>query len=63
MVSDGERPLVRDAFTLKETAVKLGISYVSVCRLVKRQLLKPSRGLRTPIVSQKEIDRYLAETQ
>jgi len=36
---------------------------VSVWRLVKRGLLKPSLALRRPLVSQVELDRFLKETQ
>lgn len=53
----------RDAYTLKETAGKLGISYMSVFRLVKRGLLKPCVALRIKLISQREIDRFLREGQ
>jgi hypothetical protein len=55
--------LQRDAFTMRETAQKLGISYMSVFRLVQRGLLKPSVALRVRLFSQKEIDRFLRESQ
>jgi hypothetical protein len=61
--NDSERPLQRDAFTMKETAAKLGISYMSVFRLVKRGLLKPCLAMRIKLISQKEIDRFLSEGQ
>jgi predicted site-specific integrase-resolvase len=57
------RGLQRDAFSMKETAEKLGISYMSVFRLVKRGLLKPCVALRIKLISQKEIDRFLKEGQ
>lgn len=53
----------RDAYTMKETAEKLGISYMSVFRLVKRGLLKPCVALRIKLISQREIDRFLREGQ
>jgi len=53
----------RDAYTLKETAQKLGISYMSVFRLVKRGQLKPCVALRIKLISQLEIERFLRESQ
>jgi len=58
-----DRVLQRDAYTMRETAVKLGISYMSVFRLVKKGLLKPCVALRIKLISQKEIDRFLREGQ
>lgn len=52
----------RLAFSIKETAQQLGMSYISVWRLIKRGLLKPSRALRTPKISHEEILRFLRET-
>jgi hypothetical protein len=57
------KTLQRDAFTLRETAEKLGISYMSAFRLVQRGLLKPCVALRIKLISQKEIDRFLREGQ
>ena len=50
--------LPRVAFTMRETAQILGISYISVHRLVKRGLLRSSNALRTKIISAKEIERF-----
>ncbi len=58
-----EQPLRRDAYTLKETAQKLGISYMSAFRLVQRGLLKPCVALRIKLISQREIDRFLRDSQ
>jgi hypothetical protein len=55
--------LPRLGFTMKETAAILNISYMSVFRLTKRGLLKPSNGLRTKIFSLQEIERYLRDTK
>lgn len=46
-----------------ETAEILGVSYISVHRLTKRGLLRPSRALRRMIFSGEEIDRFLRETR
>ncbi len=52
----------RLAFSLRETAQLLGTSYVSIWRLIRRGLLRPSRALRTPKISREEIERFLRET-
>ena len=44
---------------LAQTALALGISQMSVRRLVKRGLLKPSRALRTLVFARREIERFL----
>jgi excisionase family DNA binding protein len=52
--------LRRRAFSVAETAVILGVSAVSVRRLIVRGLLQPNRTLRHIRISEAEIDRYLA---
>lgn len=61
--NESNRALQRDAFTMKETAAKLGISYMSVFRLAKRGFLKPCVAMRIKLFSQREIDRFLKEGQ
>jgi hypothetical protein len=46
----------------REAAELLGISAVSVDRLVQRGLLKPSRALRRPLFSEEELLRFLKDT-
>jgi len=58
-----DRVLQRGACTIKETAQKLGISYMSVFRLVQRGMLKPCVALRIKLISQREIDRFLKDGQ
>lgn len=53
---------LRLAYTRKETAEILGVCTLSVDRLTKRGLLRPSRALRRPLYSKAEIERFLAET-
>ena len=53
----------RLAFTSEEAAEALGISLVTLWRLEKRGLLKPSRALRTPRWSRAEIERFLENTK
>jgi hypothetical protein len=40
-----------------------GISQVTLWRLVKRGLIRPSRALRTPLFSRTEIQRFLDSTK
>jgi hypothetical protein len=55
-------PLPKLAYTMAETAEMLGISYISVHRLIQRGLLRSSRALRHKIISRREIDRFLETT-
>ena len=52
----------RLAYTMKETAEILGVSYITVHRLIQRGLLKPSLALRHKIIPKFEIERFLKET-
>src|SRR2546430_16676684 len=55
--------LPRLAYTVQETAHVLGgVCPKTVRRLIARKLLRPSRGLRCPLVPIWEIVRYLVET-
>ncbi len=56
------QPLDRLAFTINETAAMLGISPVSVYRLLKRGLLRSSTALRHKLIPKTEIDRFLKTT-
>lgn len=49
----------RMACSMKEAAEILGISYISVWRLVTRGKLRAVSVLRTKIIPLKEIDRFL----
>ena len=52
----------RLAYSMAETAAVLGISYISVHRLLKRGLLKSSSVLRTKLIAKSEIERFLKES-
>ncbi len=54
---------LRLAHTRLEAARLLGISPNSLDRLVRRGLLKPSRALRRPLFSLRELQRFLDETE
>jgi excisionase family DNA binding protein len=57
-----ERPaeIRRRAFSIGETAMILGVSAVSIRRLIARGLLRPNRTLRHLRISESEITRFLA---
>lgn len=50
------------ALTREEAGEALGISAVTVDRLAKRGLLRPSRATRRPLYSVVEVERFLKET-
>ena len=50
------------ALTREEAGEALGISAVTVDRLAKRGLLRPSRATRRPLYSITEIERFLRES-
>ena len=52
----------RLAYSRTETAKLLGISPITVDRLAKRGLLRPSRATKTPFVLKTEIQRFLDDT-
>lgn len=54
--------MARLAFSRREAADLLGISEPSLDRLVQRGLLRPSRALRRPLFTAREIERFLADT-
>jgi len=57
-----EKRGLRLALSRIEVAEILGIAPNSVDRLTKRGLLNPSRALRRPLYSLKEIERFLNDT-
>jgi len=57
-----KRVVPKLALTRAETAEALGITPVTVDRLAKRGLLRPSRATRRPLYSLQEIERFLNET-
>jgi hypothetical protein len=50
------------ALTRAEAAEAIGVSAVTIDRLTKRGLLRPSRATRRPLYAVKEIERFLAAT-
>ncbi len=54
--------LPRLAYTMQETADILGVSYITVHRLLKHGLLKCSSAVRHKLIPASEIERFLKET-
>ena len=55
-------PLPRLAYSLREAAEVLGLSYSSCFRLVQRGLLRSSNALRHKLIPAIEIERFLKDT-
>lgn len=54
--------LPRLAFTMKETAEILGVSYITVHRLLKRGKLRASDAIRNKVIPRTEIEKFLRES-
>ena len=59
---NAERPTPKLALTRVEAARAIGQSAVTIDRLTKRGLLRPSRATRRPVYPVWEIERFLRET-
>jgi excisionase family DNA binding protein len=55
-----EGKLPRLAYSMQETAEILGLSYITVFRLVQRGLLRSVSATRHKLIPRKEIERFLA---
>ncbi|MGJ3242526.1 MAG: helix-turn-helix domain-containing protein [Opitutales bacterium] len=61
-LSDSKPPSPRLAYSRVEAAAILGVKPVTVDRLAKRGLLRPSRATRRPLYPHWELERFLRET-
>jgi len=59
---NASQTLPRLAYTMEETAEILGVSYITVHRLLKRGLLRSSKALRHKLIPMTEIQRFLKAT-
>lgn len=50
------------AYTLRQAAKLINVSYITAYRLNKRGLLRSSSALRTKLISRAEIERFLKVT-
>jgi excisionase family DNA binding protein len=53
------KAVTQGALKLKQAANYLGVSAISVRRLIKRGLIKPNRALRHLLIPLVELDRFL----
>ena len=56
-----EKTMQPKAVKLKDAANYLGISTLSMRRLIKRGLIRPNRALRHLLIPVAELDRFLAD--
>ena len=54
--------LPRLAYTMRETAEIIGVSYITVHRLLKRGKLRASNAIRNKVIPLAEIERFLRES-
>lgn len=47
---------------MKEAAAVIGVSYVTMHRLLARGLIKSSSALRTKLIAKSELERFLKES-
>jgi hypothetical protein len=50
------------AFSMREAAESIGVSYITMHRMLARGLIKSSNALRTKIIARTEIERFLKES-
>ena len=60
--SDTNDRFKRLSYTKAEAAALLGISMPTLDRIVRRGLIKPSRALRRPLFSRRQLERFLEDT-
>lgn len=61
--SQSDKPaLPKLAYSMEETAQVLGVSYITVHRLIKRGLLRSSSALRHKLIPITEVERFLKST-
>jgi excisionase family DNA binding protein len=60
--SENVSQLPRLAYTMEETAKILGVSYITIHRLLKRGKLRSSSALRHKLIPMSEIERFLKST-
>lgn len=63
-ISEGEEKtaLPRLSYTMKEAAEIIGVSYITMHRLLQRGYIKSSSALRTKIIAHTELERFLKVT-
>ena len=57
-----ENHSTRLAFSMREAAELLGVSYITMHRLIQRGLIRASGALRHKVIPKSELDRFLRNT-
>jgi excisionase family DNA binding protein len=60
--TNGPRAVERLAYSMKEAAEILGVSYITMHRLIARGLIKSSSALRTKLIPKSELERFLRDS-
>ncbi len=60
-ITEAEK-LPRLTYSMREAAAILGVSYITIHRLLKRGLLRSSNALRHKLIPLTEIERFLTAT-
>lgn len=58
----GTADLPRLAFTMREAAAIIGVSYITMHRLLKRRLIHSSTAVGRKIIPRTELERFLKAT-
>ncbi len=61
-IQSSPAPLPKLAYTMREAAQVLGVSYMTMHRLLKRGLIKSSGALRVKVIPRSELERFLRTT-
>lgn len=61
-LAEGDGKLGRMCYSVKQTAELLGVSKITVYRLLQRGLLRSSSAVRTKVIPKSEIERFLKGT-
>lgn len=56
------QPPPRLAYSMREGAQAIGVSYITMHRLLKRGLIRSSSALRTKVIPKSELERFLKAT-
>ena len=63
ITGEPQRPKTeRLAYSMKEAAEALGVSYISMHRMLKRGLIRSSSAMRTKVIPKAELERFLKAT-
>ena len=61
-VKSDKPPLPKLAYSMREAAEVIGVSYITMFRLLKRGLIKSSSACRHKLIPHRELERFLKDT-